>query len=51
MWGFVLMFEFYSCMYFCLCWVFVAASGGYPLVGVHSLLLAVTSPAAEHRLQ
>ena len=51
MWGFVLMFTFYSFMYFCLCWVFITASGGYSLVGVRKLLIVVTSPVGEHGLQ
>ena len=35
------------CMQFSL----IAASGGYPVVAVHRLLIAVASLIAEHRLQ
>ena len=50
---------FFKCIYFWLCWVFVAAyrlfligvSRGYFLVAVHGLLIAVASLAAEHGLQ
>ena len=46
------------CIYFCLCWVFIAASGlspvavsrGYSLVEVCRLLIAVASLVAEHSL-
>ena len=54
--GFLKKFLFIS---FWLHWVFivahrlslVAASGGYSLVVVHGLLIAVASLVAEHRLQ
>jgi len=44
-------------LYFWLCWVFiiaqglslVAATGGYSLVVVHGLLIAVASLVLEHR--
>ena len=46
----------YNFIYFWLCWVFVAvqafplvaASGGYSLIVVHGLLIAMASVFAEH---
>ena len=53
-----LFFKFYLCVYFCLHGVFIAAhgssmvatSGGYSLVEVRGLLIAMPSFVAEHRL-
>ena len=49
--------NFYLCIYFWLCWVFspgcglslVAATGGYPLVAVRGLLIAVASHCTGFR--
>ena len=55
---FYLLFQIiYLCVYFWLCWIIVAAcglslvaaSGGYSLVAMHRLLIAVAS-LVEHRL-
>ena len=50
--------NFYLFILFWLCWLFVAArvfplvaSGGYHLLAVCRLLIAVTSLVAEHRLE
>ena len=50
---------YYSFMYLCLCWVFIAAHGlspvaasrAYSLVEMCGLLIAVASLVAEHSLQ
>ena len=53
---FSFLFFFLILIYFWLCWVFIAVhglslvamGGGYSLIAVHVLLIAVTSLVAEH---
>ena len=43
-------FFFFLCLTFIAVWALVMVSGGYSLVSVHGLLIAVTSLVADHGL-